>query len=150
MRKGYDFPVALKCNSKEYSVTNADEGMFKWRDSVVGYGHARYKTYFTYRFENLSHKNDELLDNINARKNGDLGIDKAGNFIILCSKKLDAEQVYRIYKKRCETEGLFDTAKNCLSTDKMYIHDNAHIIGHLFIAFVSPMIWLRIAELIET
>lgn len=54
--KGLDYLVAVRRNSKLYDATDASEGIFRWRDSAVRYGHSRVSdTEWVYRFENLDH-----------------------------------------------------------------------------------------------
>ena len=65
---------------------------------------------------------------------------KAGNFIMVGTRETDPKEAYRMYKSRCEAENFFDSAKNVLSTDKMHICDDAHIMGFLFVTFVAVLI----------
>ncbi len=145
--------VAVRRNSKLYSRTDTDEGIFRWRDSAVRYGHSRVSdTEWAYRFENLDHRNDELVDSLKAREMGrdrDLELDKAGNFVMVCSEEMDPEEVYRLYKSRCSVEEFFDSAKNVLDADRTYMRDDAHVMGHLFITFVAALLRFEISRLID-
>jgi len=150
--KGLEYVVAVKRNSKTYDITDTGEGMFRWRKSAVAYGHAECDLGWAYRFENLNHRNDELVDNLWAQEQGkkrNLNSDKAGNFIVVSSVELSAEEVYRIYKTRCEIENLFDTAKNELSANKTHMQDDAHVMGFLFIVFLSLITRFGITKIIE-
>jgi len=151
-KKKLEYIVAVKRNSKTYDVTNTDEGMFRWRKSAVAFGHCKCELGWAYRFENLNHRNDELVDTLIAienKKKRELDLDKAGNFIIISSKELKAEEVYRIYKTRCEIENVFDVAKNELSANKMHMQDDAHVMGFLFIVFLSLITRFGISQLLE-
>lgn len=152
--KGLDYIVAVKRNSDAYKVTDKGEGMFRWRRSAVSYGHTRLKTgEWAYRFENLDHRNDELVDALWAQergKNRPLNSDKAGNFVMISSKESDPEDVYRMYKARCEIENCFDAAKTCLDADKMHMQDDAHVMGHLFITFLAVSVRFEITRMLET
>lgn len=151
--RGLEYVVAAKRNSKAYETTGTGEGMFRWRDSAVAYGHSECGLGWAYRFENLSSRNDELVDALEAmerkKRKAAPDLDKAGNFIIVSSKELDAEEVYRIYKARCEIENVFDVAKNELSADKTHMQDDAHVMGFLFVVFLSLMTRFGISRLIE-
>ena len=150
--KGLEYIVAAKRNSTAYREVAVGNGMFAWRRSAVRYGKARCGDGWAYRFENLSQRNDELVDGLLAEENGrgrGPNVDKAGNFMILSSVDMDPKEIYRIYKTRCTIEERFDTAKNVLSADKMYMHDDEHILGHLFVTFVSLQIWMSIADIID-
>ena len=151
--KGLDYIVAVKRNSNAYKVTDTKEGVFRWRRSAVAYGRRSFgEGEWAYRFENLNHRNDELVDTLWAREQGkkrELGLDKAGNFVMISSKELDPKDVYRLYKTRCEIENCFDAAKNCLSADKMHMQDDAHVMGHLFITFLAMSIRFEITKLLD-
>ena len=152
--KELDYLVAVKRDSKVYGMVQVSEGsIFRWRDSAVGFGSAKVSgDEWAYRFENLSHRNDELVDTLKARELGrkrDLKLDRAGNFVLVSSKEMDPKEVYRIYKARCEIENFFDSAKNVLSADKMHMHDDAHVMGHLFVTFVAGLIRFELAKLID-
>jgi hypothetical protein len=151
-KKGLEYIVAAKRNSKAYRDVNVGNDMFVWRRSAVRYGKAECGDGWAYRFESLTQRNDELVDGLLAEENGrgrGPNVDKAGNFMILSSMDMDPKEVYRIYKTRCTIEERFDVAKNVLSADKMYMHDDEHILGHLFVTFVSLHIWMDIADMID-
>ena len=152
--KGLDYLVAVRRNSKVYDrVSVSEDRIFRWRDSAVRYGSERISDdEWAYRFENLNHRNDELVDTLKAQELGrrrELRLDKAGNFVLVSSREMQPEEVYRIYKTRCEVENLFDSAKNVLSADKMHMHDDAHVMGHLFVTFVAGLVRFEIARLID-
>lgn len=151
--EGLDYLVAVKRNSKLYSMTDTEEGIFRWRESAVRYGHSPVSDgEWAYRFENLDHRNDELVDTLRAQELGrkrDLKLDKAGNFVMVSSREMDPRDVYRLYKSRCSVEEFFDSAKNVLNADRMYMRDDAHVMGHLFITFVAGLIRFKIARLID-
>lgn len=151
--KGLDYLVAVKRNSKVYDKVQVTDSMFRWRDSAVKFGVSRISDdEWAYRFENLNHRNDELVDTLRAQELGrrrDLKLDKAGNFIMVSSREMDPREAYSLYKSRCAVEDLFDTAKNILSADKMHMHDDAHVMGHLFITFIAAQIRFELSRLID-
>ena len=151
--KGLDYLVAVKRNSKVYDNVQVGDNMFRWRDSAVRYGVSKIsEVEWAYRFENLNHRNDELVDTLRAQEKGhrrDLKLDKAGNFIMVSSREMEPSEAYKLYKSRCAVEDLFDTAKNVLSADKMHMHDDAHVMGHLFVSFVAAQIRFEISRLLE-
>ena len=150
---GFDYLVAIKRNSNAYKVTNTDDGLFRWRDSAVKYGSTKLSDdEWAYRFENLDHRNDELVDALKAQELGRKRVpntEKAGNFVMICSREMDPKEVYRLYKARCSVENFFDSAKNVLSADKMHMHDDAHVMGFLFVTFVSGLIRFELSRAID-
>jgi len=151
--KDLDYIVAVKRNSKVYDVTGTKDGIFRWRDSAVAYGRSRLgEEEWAYRFENLDSRNDELVDALKARERDpdrELKIDKAGNFVIIASMEADPKEIYRLYKARSEIENFFDAGKNVLSADRTYMHDDNHVMGHLFITFVAMLVRFEIAKLLD-
>jgi transposase len=149
--RNLDYIVAARRSSRAYVEVKVGDGMFRWERSAVRYGRSAFGGGWAYRFENLSQRNDELADSLRANENGKgrmPDIDKAGNFMILSSAEMDPKDVYRIYKTRCVIEERFDTAKNILSADRMYMHDDEHILGHMFVTFVALHIWMCIEDMI--
>ena len=150
--EGLEFVVAAKRSSKAYDAVHVGEGMFRWRTSAVSYGHASFDGMYAYRFENLNNRNDELVDSLKATENGrerSSDPSKAGNFMILSSLETDPRTIYSMYKKRCLVEEHFDTAKSVLSADRMYMQDDAHMLGHLFVTFISLLIWMSVEDMID-
>jgi hypothetical protein len=150
--KKLEFVVAAKRNSKAYDRIKTGEGMFRWKRSAVSYGHGEFDGMWAYRFENLTNRNDELVDALAAAERGSPRVPntgKAGNFMILSSKEMEPKAVYSMYKRRCMIEKHFDTAKNILSADRMYMQDDAHMLGHLFVTFVSLLIWMSVEDIID-
>ena len=151
--KGLEYIVAVKRDSTAYGVTSTEEGMFTWGRSAVAYGHRRIgEGEWAYRFENLTKKNDELVDALEWKKRGrdkELDFDKAGNFVMISSVEMAPETAYRLYKSRCEIENCFDTGKNVLSADKMHMQDDAHVMGHLFITFLAMIVRFEISKLLD-
>ena len=68
---------------------------------------------------------------------------------MVSSREMEPREAYTMYKSRCAVEDLFDTAKNILSADKMHMHDDAHVMGHLFITFVATQIRFELSRLID-
>jgi len=151
-KRKFEYIVAAKRNSKAYNEVSVGSEMFKWRNSAIRYGKSVFNGGYAYRFENLSQRNAELVDGLTAEEKGrgrGPDVEKAGNFMIFSSMDMDAKNVYRIYKTRCTIEERFDTAKNCLSADRMYMYDDEHVLGHLFITFISLQIWMEISDIID-
>lgn len=151
--KGLDYLVAVKRNSFAYARTDTKEGMFAWGRSAISYGHTKIgEGEWAYRFENLNNRNDELVDALRSKTKGkkrEPDAEKAGNFVMISSREMSPQDAYRIYKARCEVENCFDTGKNILSADRTHMHDDAHVLGHLFITFVAMMVRFEISKLLE-
>lgn len=151
--KGLGYLVPVKRNSKLYAEDIPWEGMFRWNESAVRYSKSETADgAHAYRFLNLEHQNEELVDGLWAQEHGkDRGPNdaKAGCLILISSEDLRPEDAYGTYKARVSIEDGFDTAKTVLDTDRMYMHDDQHVMGFLFVTFVSMLIRFRISCLLE-
>lgn len=150
--RGLGYLVAVKRNSAMYREVEADQGMFVWRGSAVRYGVEKVGDEWVYRFENLNQRNDEIVDGLMAVKSGkrrSFDDSKAGNFVMVSSVELDPETAYSMYKARCAVENFFDSAKDVLSADRTYMHDDAHLAGFMFVTFVAALMRFWIADRIR-
>ena len=62
---------------------------------------------------------------------------KAGRILIISNMDADEKDVYEMYKRREEAEQQFDTFKNTLHSDVMYLRDDESVFGHMFVSFLS-------------
>lgn len=143
----HDFIVALKRDSAAYETVGTGEGHFIFEDRAINYGTGTFWGYFAYRFEDLSMRSEEIYDKYKAEE--DKGrevknLDRAGNIMILSSMKIDAREIYRMYKDRCSIENFFDTAKNDLEGDVTYLRSDLHVMGYNFVTFLAFCIWWNI------
>lgn len=61
-------------------------------------------------------------------------------------KKLTAQQIYEIYKKRNEIEIMFDSYKNFLKADQMYMQNRYVLEGWLFCNFIAMIAYYKLFE----
>lgn len=62
---------------------------------------------------------------------------RAGKILIVSTLDMDENSIFMQYKSRDRIEKLFDTYKNVLQADKLYLQDNESVFGHIFISFLS-------------
>ena len=68
----------------------------------------------------------------------------AGKILIVSNLDLDENSIFMQYKSRDRIEKLFDTYKNVLQADKLYLQDNESVFGHIFISFLSLYAYTKI------
>ena len=57
--------------------------------------------------------------------------------------------MYELYKKRDSIEKLFDVYKTTLNADKLYLHDDESVYGHVFVAFLSLYTYCKLLKAIK-
>jgi hypothetical protein len=61
-------------------------------------------------------------------------------------KEQSAEQLYGIYKQRNEIEVIFDSYKNFLAADKMYMQNRYVLEGWLFVNFIAMLAYYKLFD----
>ena len=61
---------------------------------------------------------------------------RAGRILILSDLDKGGEGIFMMYKQRGSVENQFDTYKNVLNADRMYLQDDESVFGHLFTSFL--------------
>jgi len=69
---------------------------------------------------------------------------RAGRILIVSNLDLDEKEIFMQYKSRDRIEKLFDTYKNVLQADTLYLQDNESVFGHIFISFLSLYAYTKI------
>jgi transposase len=160
--KHLSFVVPVKRNSTLYEYLVKLNKHFFYRDRLIKCGKRKVDDYYIYLFEDASLKSEEektlykrfdenKIDEIELMEN----LDRAGSILMVSDLNLEEKDVYLMYKKRDGVEKLFDTYKNTLDADIMYLQDDDSVFGHMFVSFLSLYGYcilenvLRKADLIE-
>jgi len=69
---------------------------------------------------------------------------RAGRILIISNLDLNEKDIFLQYKSRDRIEKLFDTYKNALQADTLYLQDNESVFGHVFISFLSLYAYTKI------
>ena len=138
------FLLPARRNSKLYDIRIHLTGHFFYRERLIRFGKRRVKGYFLYLFEDAVLRMEEektlykRLDEgtINKERLG-RGLKRAGRILILSDLNKDGGEVFMMYKQRGGVENQFDTYKNVLNADRMYLQDDESVFGHLFTSFLA-------------
>jgi len=141
-----DFVLPTERNSHYYDVRIYLTEHFWHHERLIECGKRKVDGSFLYKFEDLDLKLEETktlcqrrdegkIDKIELREN----LKKAGTILILSNKDMPEQEMYELWKKRERVEKMFDTYKNVLDADRLYLQDNESVFGHLFISFLSLM-----------
>jgi len=69
-----------------------------------------------------------------------------GLVLFLTTVDLPEQEVYELYKSRDMVEKHFDTFKNEMRTDKVYLRSNDALFGHIFTSFLSLYVYCKITN----
>ena len=67
-------------------------------------------------------------------------INKAGYFVIVTSKKMEAEEALNVYRDRDAVEKIFRMEKSYLGFDAFRVHDTVKLESKVFISFIALII----------
>lgn len=147
--RGLDYAVPVRRNSRLYGLGFGPAGGFAWQGSAVVCGRAALGDgLWAYRFDNMAGRNAEAADSLAAGK-GLPDMSRAGSMVIESTLDAEPEEIYRMFKARCSVENCFDTAKNDLDADRMYMRDGRHVCGFLFVTFVAMAVRFEISALTD-
>lgn len=138
------FLLPARRNSKLYDIRIHLTGHFFYRERLIRFGKRRVEGYFLYLFEDavLRMEEEKTLykrldeETIDKERLG-RGLKRAGRILLLSDLDKDGGEVFMMYKQRGGVENQFDTYKNVLNADRMYLQDDESVFGHLFTSFLA-------------
>lgn len=68
----------------------------------------------------------------------------AGIMGLLTNLDKDGIEVFELYKSRQDVENAFDAMKNCLDSDKTYMHTDEAVRGYFFVTFLALRIYFKV------
>jgi len=69
---------------------------------------------------------------------------RAGRILFLSNVDKPPQQIYELYKTRDLVEKHFDTLKNEIQADVLYLGDRSAVCGHLFVGFLCLYLYCRL------
>jgi transposase len=144
LEHGISFLIPARRNSELYDTRIHLTGHFFYRERLIRVGKRRVEGYFLYLFEDAVLRMEEektLYKRLDAgaidKERLVSGLKRAGRILILSDLDKDGESVFTMYKQRGRVENQFDTYKNVLNADRMYLQDDESVFGHIFISFLA-------------
>jgi len=142
--RGISFILTARRNSKLYETRIHLTGHFFYRERLIRFGRRRVGEYFLYIFEDAILKMEEEKTLYKRLDVGAIGkehlgksLKRAGRILILSDLDKDGEEIFMMYKQRGGVENQFDTYKNVLNADRVYLQDDESVFGHLFTSFLA-------------
>jgi transposase len=151
LEKRMNFILPARRNSRLYETRiHLNDHLF-YKKRLIRCGKRNVDGTFLYLFED---QHLMLEENTTLYKKLDEGkIDKqelgeaqkrAGRILIVSNLDLDEKEIFMQYKSRDRIEKLFDTYKNVLQADTLYLQDNESVFGHIFVSFLSLYAYTKI------
>ena len=111
---------------------------------------------YLYLFEDqvlMLEERDTLYDKLDAGRITKVELHeemkKSGRILIISNRKMNEQEAYELFKRRESVEKMFDTYKSTLSADRLYLHDDESVFGHVFIAFLSLYAYCKLELLLK-
>jgi transposase len=154
--KHIKYVLPIRRNSHHYETRIHLNEEFIYHKRLIKCGKRKMEDSFLYLFEDqdlkleeqktlFSKKNEGVIDT----KEYSMRQKKAGKFLIVSNYDIGKQEMYELYKKRDTVEKLFDAYKNTLEADKLYLHDDESVYGHVFVAFLSLYAYCKLLKAIK-
>jgi len=154
--KHVKFVLPTKRNSHYYDTRIHLNEEFIYHDRLINCGKRKLGNLFLYMYEDQDLKLEELKTIFRKREEGKINDEdyslkqkRAGRFLIISNYDIGKKEMYELYKKRDSIEKLFDAYKTTLDADKLYLHDDESVYGHIFVAFLSLYAYCKILKALK-
>jgi len=151
LEKKMSFILPARRNSRLYGTGIELNNHLFYHKRLIKCGKTKLDNLFLYLYEDqqlMLEENITLYQNFDDGKIDMLGLNdsqkRAGKILIVSNLDLDENSIFMQYKSRDRIEKLFDTYKNVLQADKLYLQDNESVFGHIFISFLSLYAYTKI------
>jgi len=154
LRISYIIPA--RRNSHYYDIRIHLNGHFRYHKRLIRCGSRICGDKYLYLFEDqelLLEERNTIYDKLDKgeidKDQFDKNLKKAGRILILSNREMSEQEEYEFYKKRDVVEKLFDTYKSTLYADRLYLHSDESVFGHVFIGFLSLYAYCKIESLLK-
>jgi hypothetical protein len=148
--------IPARRNSHYYDIRIHLNGHFRFHKRLIRCGSRKYGDKYLYLFEDqelLLEERNTIYDKLDRceidKSQFDKNLKAAGRILILSNREMSEQEAYEFYKKRDTVEKLFDTYKSTLYADRLYLHSDESVFGHVFIAFLSLYAYCKIELLLK-
>jgi transposase len=151
LEKKMNFILPARRNSQLYDTGIDLNNHFFYHKRLIKFGKVKFGEIFLYLYEDQQLMLEENISLYKRRDENKIGIDRfselserAGKILIVSNLDLDGNIIFMQYKSRDRIEKLFDTYKNILQADILYLQDDESVFGHNFISFLSLYAYTKI------
>jgi transposase len=154
--KQVKFVLPTKRNSHYYDTRIHLNEEFIYHNRLIKCGKRKLGTKFLYLYEDQDLKLEELKTIFRKKEEEKINEEdynlkqkSAGKFLIISNYDIGKKEMYELYKRRDSIEKLFDAYKTTLEADKLYLHDDKSVQGHVFVAFLSLYAYCKLLKAIK-
>ena len=154
--KHVKYVLPTRRNSHYYDTRIHFNEEFIYHDRLIKCGKRKLEKKILYLFEDQDLKLEEQKTIFRKKEEGKIDENKyslrqkrAGKFLIISNYDIEKKEMYELYKKRDSVEKLFDVYKTTLNADKLYLHDDESVYGHVFVAFLSLCVYCKLLKAIK-
>jgi len=109
-----------------------------------------------YLFEDKDLELEEIKNLLERVEKGDITREEAkmrekqaGRILFISNVDTTPQEIYRLYKTRDLVERHFDTLKNEIQADILYLGDRSAVCGHLFVGFLCLYLYCKLMLIIK-
>ncbi len=150
------FIVPLRRNSNHYKTRIHLNYHFMYHKRLIRGGKREIGDKILYMFEDEDLRLEERKTIFSRMENGKLESDEAkvkeknaGRILFLSNLEKTPQEIYELYKTRDLVEKHFDTLKNEIQADVLYLGDRSAVCGHLFVGFLCLYLYCKILNVIK-
>jgi len=148
--------IPARRNSHYYEERIHLSEHFRYHKRLIRCGCKKLGNKYLYLFEDqvlMLEERDTLYDKLDAGRITKVELHeemkKSGRILIISNRKMNEQEAYELFKRRESVEKMFDTYKSTLSADRLYLHDDESVFGHVFIAFLSLYAYCKLELLLK-
>jgi len=156
IERNCSFIVPLRRNSNHYKNRIHLNHRFMYHKRLIRGGKREIGDKILYLFEDEDLRLEERKTIFSRTENGTLDSDqakdkekKAGRILFLSNLDKSPQEIYELYKTRDLVEKHFDTLKNEIQADVLYLGDRSAVCGHLFVGFLCLYLYCKILNVIK-
>ncbi len=157
IKSGIKFIQPARRNSVYYKEAGIPESNhFFYRGRLIKSGKKVVEGKILYMYEDTKLREEEentlyreLDEGKISKEELEIEMNKAGKILIVSNIDSEGVEIYNMYKERDEIEQQFDTYKNTLHADIMYLQDDETVFGHVFISFLTLYGYSKIQNMLR-
>lgn len=150
------FILPQRRNSVHFSTRIHLNERFMYHKRLIRGGKREIEGKFLYLFEDKDLELEEIKTLFERVEKGDVKPDeakimekRAGRILFLSNVDKSPREIYELYKTRDLIEQFFDTLKNEVQADVLYLGDRSAVCGHLFVGFLCLYLYCKLMAVIK-
>lgn len=151
------FVLPQRRNSVHFETRIHLNERFMYHKRLIRGGKREIEGMFLYLFEDKDLELEEIKTLFERVEKGDIKPEeaknmerRAGRILFLSNVDKSPREIYELYKTRDLIEQFFDTLKNEVQADVLYLGDRSAVCGHLFVGFLCLYLYCKLMAVIKS